>query len=124
MCRILNGTQRKMTETRIGNTLSKFTAIHRPWPKLCGGICCYKTFCMRIFARRNFLRFRFCSIHVKIHVLSTYFFMSTVCKQLKAVKTKPIKFSLETGLRIVKQTFELRNEFKNIATNSKCYTEK
>ena len=37
-------TQRKMTETRIGNTLSKFTAIHRPWPKLCGGICRYKTF--------------------------------------------------------------------------------
>ena len=42
-------TQRKMTETRIGNTLSKFTAIHRPWPKLRGGICRYKTFCMRIF---------------------------------------------------------------------------
>ena len=65
-------TQRKMTETRIGNTLSKFTAIHRPWPKLRGGICRYKTFWMRIFARRTFLRFRFCSIHVKIHVLLTY----------------------------------------------------
>ena len=65
-------TQRNMTETRTGNTLSKFTAIHRPWPKLRGGICRYKTFCMRIFARRTFLRFRFCSIHVKIHVLLTY----------------------------------------------------
>ena len=65
-------TQWKMTETRIGNTLSKFTAIHRPWPKLRGGICRYKTFWMRIFARKTFLRFRFCSIHVKIHVLLTY----------------------------------------------------
>ena len=46
-------TQRKMTETRIGNTLSKFTAIHRPWPKLRGGICRYKTFCMTIFVRRT-----------------------------------------------------------------------
>ena len=61
-----------MTETRIGNTFSKFTAIHRAWRKLGGGICRYKTFCMRIFARRTFLRFRYCSIHVKIHVLLTY----------------------------------------------------
>ena len=34
-------TPQKITETRIGNTLSKFTAIHRPWRKLCGGICRY-----------------------------------------------------------------------------------
>ena len=27
---------------------------------------------MRIFARRTFLRFRYCSIHVKMHVLLTY----------------------------------------------------
>ena len=27
---------------------------------------------MRIFARRTFLRFRYCSIHVKKHVLLTY----------------------------------------------------
>ena len=65
-------TQQKKTETRIGNTLSKFTAIHRPWRKLPGGICRYETFCMRIFARRTFLRFRYCSIHVKIHVLLIY----------------------------------------------------
>ena len=65
-------TQRKMTETRIGNTLSKFTVIHRPWPKLRSGICRYKTFWMRIFAGRTFLRFRFCGIYVKIHVLLTY----------------------------------------------------
>ena len=44
----------------------------RAWRKLRGGICRYKTFCMRIFARRTFLRFRYCSIHVKIHVLLTY----------------------------------------------------
>ena len=61
-----------MTETRIGNTFSKFTAIHRVWRKLGGGICRHKTFCMVIFARRTFLRFRYCSIHVKIHVLLTY----------------------------------------------------
>ena len=61
-----------MTETRIGNTFSKFTAIHRAWRKLRGGICRYKTFCMRIFARRTFLRFRYCSMHVKIHVLLTF----------------------------------------------------
>ena len=61
-----------MTETRTGNTFSKLTAIHRSWRKLRGGICRYKTFCMRIFARRTFLRFRYCSIHVKIHVLLTY----------------------------------------------------
>ena len=40
-------TQQKMTETRIGNTLSKFTAIHCPWRKLRGGICRYETFCLR-----------------------------------------------------------------------------
>ena len=61
-----------MRETRIGNTFSKFAAIHRPWRKLHGGICRYKTFCMRVFARRTFLRFRYCSIHVKMHVLLTY----------------------------------------------------
>ena len=61
-----------MTETRNGNTFSKFTAIHRAWLKLRGGSCCYKTLCMRIFARRTFLPFRYCSIHVKIHVLLTY----------------------------------------------------
>ena len=47
-------------------------AIHRPWRKLRGGICRYKTFCMRIFVRRTFLRFRYCNIHVKMHVLFTY----------------------------------------------------
>ena len=61
-----------MRETRIGNTFSKFTAIHRPWGKLHGGIFRYKTFCMRVLARRTFLRFRYCSIHVKMHVLLTY----------------------------------------------------
>ena len=30
------------------------------------------SFCMRVFARRTFLRFRYCSIHVKMHVLLTY----------------------------------------------------
>ena len=65
-------TQRQMRETRIGNTFSNFTAIHRLWQKLHGGICRYKTFCTRVFARRTFLRFRYCSIHVKMHVLLTY----------------------------------------------------
>ena len=63
---------RKCQKTRIGNTLSEFTAIHRLWRKLCGGNCRYETFCKRIFARRTFLRFRHCSIHVKIHVLLTH----------------------------------------------------
>ena len=46
--------------------------VHRPLRKPRGKICRYKTFCMRIFARRTFLRFRYCSIHVKMHVLLTY----------------------------------------------------
>ena len=70
MCRM--ETQWEMTEARTGNTFSRFTAIHRTWRKLRGGICRYKTFCMRIFALRTFLRFRYCSIHVKIHVLLIY----------------------------------------------------
>ena len=67
-------TQREMTETSIGNTFSKFTVIHRSWRKLRDGneICRSKTFCMRIFARRAFLRFGYCSIHVKMHVLLTH----------------------------------------------------
>ena len=39
-----------MTETHSQN----FTAIHRPWRKLRGGICRYKTFWMRIFERTTF----------------------------------------------------------------------
>ena len=73
MCTILSGnTGEDDRNTRIGNTLSKFTAIHRPWRKFRDGICRYKTFCMRIFSRRTFLRFRYCSIHVKMHVLLTH----------------------------------------------------
>ena len=59
-------------ETRSQSHCSKVTVIHRPWRKLHGGICRYKTFCMRVFVRRTFLRFRYCSIHVKMHVLLTY----------------------------------------------------
>ena len=44
--------------------------IHRPWRKLRGGICRYKTFWMRIFERITLL-LRFCSIHVKWYVLAT-----------------------------------------------------
>ena len=57
-----------MTETRSQN----FTAIHRPSLKFRGGICRCKTFFLRIFVRRTFLRFRYCSIHVKMRVLLTY----------------------------------------------------
>ena len=72
MCRILNGnTAEDDRNTHWKHTL-KVTAIHRLWQKLRGGICRYKTFCMRIFAHRTFLRFRFFSIHVKIHVLLAY----------------------------------------------------
>ena len=39
-------TQQKMTETRSQN----FTAIHRSSEKFHGGICGFKTFCMRIVA--------------------------------------------------------------------------
>ena len=72
MCTILSGNTAAVREIRIGNTFSKFTAIHRPWRKLHGGIYRYKTFCMRVFTRRTFLQFRYCSIHVKMHVLLTY----------------------------------------------------
>ena len=44
-----------MTETRSQN----FTAIHRSSVKFRARICRFKTFCMRIFARKTFLR---CSI--------------------------------------------------------------
>ena len=70
MCTVLSGN----TAADARNTHWKhvLTAIHRPWRKLHGGICRYKTFCMRVFARKTFLRFRYCSIHVKMHVLLTY----------------------------------------------------
>ena len=55
-------------ETRSQN----FTAIHRSSVKFHGGICRFKTFCMRIFARKTFLRFRCSSIHVKMRVWLTY----------------------------------------------------
>ena len=55
-----------MTETRSQN----FTAIHRSSLKFRGGICRFKTFCMRIFARKFFLQFRCSSIYVKMRVLS------------------------------------------------------
>ena len=56
------GTQKKMTETRAQN----FTAIHRSSVKFRGGSCRFKTFCMRIFARKTFLQFRCSSIDVKM----------------------------------------------------------
>ena len=57
-----------MTETRSQN----FPAIRRSSVKFRGGICRFKTFCMRIFARKTFLRFGCSSIHVKMRVLLTY----------------------------------------------------
>ena len=68
MCRILNGN----TAEDDRNAYWKHTLkVHRDSSPLAKA-CRYKTFCMTIFARRTFLRFRFCSIHVKIHVLLTY----------------------------------------------------
>ena len=72
MCRILNGNTAEDDRNTHWKHILKVHRVHRPWPKLRGGICRYKTFCMTIFARRTFLRFRYCSIHVKIHVLLTY----------------------------------------------------
>ena len=51
-----------MTEARSHHSSVKFR----------GGICRFKTFCMRIFARKTFLRFRCSSIHVKMRVLLTF----------------------------------------------------
>ena len=48
------------------------TAIHCSSAKFRGGICRFKTFCMRIFALKTFLRLRCSSIHVKMSVLLTY----------------------------------------------------
>ena len=48
-----------------GNTLSK---LHRDTSlsgRFRGGICRFKTFCMRILARKTFLRFRCSSIMLK-----------------------------------------------------------
>ena len=71
ICKFLkSGNTTEMTETRSQN----FTAIHRSSVKFRSGICRFKTFCMRIFARKTFLRFRCSSIHVKMHVLLTIFF--------------------------------------------------
>ena len=50
----------------------KVHCVHRPWRKLRGGICRCKTFFLRIFARRTLLRFRYCSVHIKMCVLLTY----------------------------------------------------
>ena len=72
MCRILNGNTAEDDRNTHWKHILKVHRVHRPWPKLRGGICRYKTFCMTIFARRTFLWFRYCSIHVKIHVLLTY----------------------------------------------------
>ena len=62
------GTQQKMTEIRSQN----FTAIQGSSVKFRGRICRFKTFCMRIFARKTFLRFRCSSIDVQMRVLVTY----------------------------------------------------
>ena len=45
---------------------------HHSSVKFRGGICRFKTFCMRIFARKTFLRFTCSSVHVKMRVLLTY----------------------------------------------------
>ena len=45
---------------------------HRSSVKFRGGICRFKTFCIGIFVRKTFLRFRCSSIHVKMCVLLTY----------------------------------------------------
>ena len=50
-----------MTETRSQN----FTAIHRSSVKFRGGICRFKTFCMRILARKTLNIFKvFCTSFV------------------------------------------------------------
>ena len=54
-----------MTETRSQN----FTAIYRSVAVEFVKVCRYKTFWIRIFARRTFLLFRCYSIHVKVRVL-------------------------------------------------------
>ena len=70
MCRILSGnTAGDDTETRIGNTFSKFTTIHRPWRKLRGGICRFKTFCMRTFARVE----PSCGLDIVVYMLKCMF---------------------------------------------------
>ena len=45
---------------------------HSSSVKFRGGICRFKTFCIGIFARKTFFRFRWSSIHVKMCVLLTY----------------------------------------------------
>ena len=77
MCRILSGN----TVENDRNTLSKF---HRDLSLLRRGIvkvCRYKTFLMRIFARRTFLLFRCYSIHVELCILVVEFARNLVQKQ-------------------------------------------
>ena len=66
-------TQQKMTETRSQNVTAIHPGIHRSSVKFCGSICRVKTFCMRIFAHKIFLRFRCSSIHVKVRVFVDIF---------------------------------------------------
>ena len=66
-------TQQKMTETRSQNVTAIHPGIHSSSVKSRGRICCAKTFCMRIFARKTFLRFRCSSIHVKMRVFVDIF---------------------------------------------------
>ena len=63
-----SGNTTEKTETRFQN----FTAIHHSSVKFRGVICRFKTFCIRIFARKTFLWFRCSSIHVKMRVSLTY----------------------------------------------------
>ena len=60
------------TTENDGSTLSKPHCDTSLLGKFRGGICRFKTFCMRVFARKTFLRFRYSSIHVKMRVLLTY----------------------------------------------------
>ena len=69
VCRNLSGN----TTGNDGNTLSKVNRDSSFLAKFGGGIGCCKALWMGIFARRTFLRFRCCSIHVRMCVLFRYY---------------------------------------------------
>ena len=61
----------KLSETRSLNS-PRFIALGESLAVEFIKICRYKTFWMRIFVRRTFLKFRCCSIHVKLYGLVKY----------------------------------------------------
>ena len=116
MCRILSG---KIAEDDRHTHWKHALKVHRdspPPPKLRGWICHYETFCIRIFVRRTFSQFRYCSRHVKIHVLLTYSAVKHRAYVLTQVGTSGITHERQPNFRssTPKKKMKQKNQAKPI----------